>query len=188
MVQSTKGEQLVLVADHVPSQQFADMKSRGYWCSKEFLPGCFWRSVPVATSLRLGTETGRSVPVATSLRLGTETGQEEGAPKGKTDETRIQFCGLIATGRVVYSETDGEESMSTGGKKAMTFLCIGVDNGTYVDVAVQGAKGYLLGYVAVSGTAISKRRDGGDFLEIKTIRGVGLKGLASSAAAMKDGF
>ena len=180
MVQSTKGEQLVLVADHVPSQQFADMKSRGYWCSKEFLPGCYWRSVP----LRLGTETWRSVPSP----KGTETWREEGATKGKTDETRIQFCGLIATGRVVYSETDGEESMSTGGKKARTFLCIGVDNGTYVDVAVQGAKGYLLGYVAVSGTAISKRRDGGDFLEIKTIRGVGLKGLASSAAAMKDGF
>ena len=164
----------MLVADHVPSQQFADMKSRGYWCSKEFLPGCYWRSVPGRNEVATGTETWRSC--------------EEGATKGKTDETRIQFCGLIATGRVVYSETDGEESMSTGGKKAMTFLCIGVDNGTYVDVAVQGAKGYLLGYVAVSGTAISKRRDGGDFLEIKTIRGVGLKGLASSAAAMKDGF
>jgi hypothetical protein len=80
----------------------------------------------------------------------------------------------------VRCETEGEESFAT--THAITFLCIGVENGKYLDLIIHGAKGHLLGYAAVMGVARTKRPDSEDALEVQSIRGVSLRTLAFSEA------
>ena len=150
-----KDEQMVLLRDNHPSQMIQDMKTRGYWCAEEFLPGCYKRVNPVPQ---------RKLRCEKSLIVGMEQA-----------EYLVEFRGLIATSRVVHRETEGEESMSTGGHK-VTFLCIGYDNGQYVDVVVQGARGTLFNYIAVEGTGISKKPSG-ESLDVKKIRGIPLRSL-----------
>jgi len=74
----------------------------------------------------------------------------------------------------VYSEVDGEESAQSN----VTFLCVGYENGKYMDLIIHGKKGWLLGYAAVTGTAKTRHPDRDDGLEVTTIKGVGLKTLA----------
>jgi len=88
----------------------------------------------------------------------------------------VEFCGLIATGRVVHRDTEGEESADNG-KTTVTMLCIGVENGSYIDLIVHGDRGSLLGYVAVAGTAVTKQAEITESLEVKSIRGVSLRTL-----------
>ena len=79
------------------------------------------------------------------------------------------------TGRVVRKDTDDEESVG-GGSQTITFLCIGYDNGKFLDLIIPGARGHLLSNIAVSGTAVTKKVDT-ESLEVKTIRGVSLRSL-----------
>ena len=149
---SAKGEQIRLLADDHPTQIYQDLKTLGYWCAEEFFPGCYKRvSEAPQQKLRRGAST-----------LVAET------------EYTVDFCGLVATGRVVRCETDGDESASTGGRP-MTFLCIGYDNGKFMDLVVHGARGSLLGFSAVQGVAVQKR--GSETIEVKQIRGVTLRSL-----------
>jgi hypothetical protein len=92
-------------------------------------------------------------------------------------EYLVEFCGLIATGRVVHRDTDGEESSDVNN---VTLICIGTDNGVYVDLIMKGNKGHLLGYVAVKGTATTTDSRLCEHLEVDTIRGVSLKQLLDS--------
>ena len=166
---AAKGEQMILIADNAPSQMYQDMKSRGYWCAKEFFPGCY-RRVQEAPQRKLRTVKAGGKGKATVVGLAEK-------------EYTIEFCGLIATGRVVRCETDGDESFSgAAGAHAITFISIGYDNGKLMDLVVHGARGYLLGYVAVAGTAISKRAEGDESLEVKSIRGISLRGLCGQTA------
>jgi hypothetical protein len=90
----------------------------------------------------------------------------------------VHFRGLVATGRVVRCETDGEEAVST--QHCITFLCIGYDNGKFVDLVVHGARGYLLGFAAVEGVAKTRRPDTDEALEVKEIKGISLATLLST--------
>jgi hypothetical protein len=148
---------MVLLRDNHPSQMYQDMKARGYWCAEEFFPGCYKRVLEVPQRKLKCKKT-------------TIVGLEE-------PEYVVEFCGLVATGRIVRCETDGEESINTGGK-TITFLCIGYENGQFQDLVVHGAKGYLLGYVAVAGTAVCKKGGESETLQVKTIRGVSLHSVA----------
>jgi len=156
---STKGEQLILMRDYDPAQMFSDMKCRGYWCAEDFFPGCYLRVTPV-----LQSKLKRVQKVLTTEQ-----------------EYNVEFCGLIATGRVVRKDTDGEESVGSG-STTITFLCIGYDNGKFLDLIIPGARGYLLSNIAVSGTAIAKKADA-ESLEVKTIRGVSLRSLFPTVAS-----
>ena len=151
-----RGEQMILIKDSAPKQVFEDMKTRGYWLSEEFFPGCY-KDVKPAPQRKLKKTLALAEP-----------------------EYNVHFCGLIATGRVVRCETEGEESFAT--THAITFLCIGVENGKYLDLIIHGAKGHLLGYAAVMGVARTKRPDSEDALEVQSIRGVSLRTLAFSEA------
>lgn len=154
-----RGEQHLLISDAAPSQIYSDMKLRGYWCAAEFYPGCY-RHVRVAPQRKLK----RTIPTLL-----------------ETQEYIVEFCGLVATGRVVRCETDGEESASTGGgDRCVTFLCIGYDNGKFLDLVVHGAHGHLLGWAALVGTARTKYPDADAALEVVSVKGIGLKVLALS--------
>jgi len=156
VILSEKGEQMILLQDNNPLQMYHDMKTHGYWCAEEFFPGCYRRVKAVAQ---------RKLKRVQSNIIGSDT-----------PEYLVEFCGFIATSRIVSCETEGEESISTGGRK-MTFICIGYENGKYIDLVVPGARGSLLGYIAVAGTGITKNPDREESLEVKTIRGVGLRTL-----------
>ena len=154
------GNQTVLLPDSSPLQQIADLRTWGFWLSPKFLHGCYMRIID-----------SESMP------------QKK---QNKKTKKILQFCGLIATGRVVYRETDGEESLSGGGKKhgPITFICIGVDNGVYLDLVVQGGRGSLLAYSAIEGCAfieddfsLSKL----DMINIEKVRGVSLRELEDRA-------
>ena len=95
---------------------------------------------------------------------------------GTEKEHIVHFRGLIATGRVCRSETDGEESSQM--QNTVTFLCIGVDNGIYMDVIIHGNKGQLLGYAAVEGKG-KLRNLNDESVEVLSIKGVSLKTLIS---------
>ena len=154
----SKGEQSLLIRDDDPRQIYTDMKERGYWICKSFYPGCYKR---VSTA-----------PQRTLKRVKNNiVGMEE-------PEYIVHFCGLIATGRVVRCETDGDESMDTGGH-TITFLTIGYDNGKLLDMVVQGEKGYLLGFAAVEGKARTRNPDSDDALEVLSIHGMPLHKLAN---------
>jgi hypothetical protein len=86
-------------------------------------------------------------------------------------DTIVSFRGLIATGRVVRSDQDGEESSAV--QTAVTFLCIGVDKGSFLDLVVHGNKWSLLGYAAVEGKGRKKH----DSVEVLQIKGVSLRAL-----------
>jgi hypothetical protein len=154
-----RGEQLILIKDSAPSQIYEDMRTRGYWNCEEFYPGCY-KSVTAAPQRRLKRKKDATL------------GMEE-------KEYIVNFCGLIACGRVVYSEVDGEESAQSN----VTFLCVGYDNGKYLDLIVHGKKGWLLGFAAVEGTARTRNPDRDDGLEVVTIKGVGLRALAGQIAS-----
>ena len=156
MMLSAKGEQLVLCRDDDPKQICLDMKQRGYWLSAPFYPGCY-KEVAAAPQRKLKKVKNTLVGTA--------------AP-----EYDVSFRGLIATGRVVRCETDGEEAMSTAGH-CVTFICIGYDNGKFMDLIIHGAKGHLLGYTAVEGKAKTKRPDSDEALEVTSIKGVSLRQL-----------
>lgn len=149
---SQSGEQMVLLPDHIPSQQYADLKQYGYWVSKEFLHGCYKR---VETNTQRKFKTRK----ADNPFLTTET------------ETIVTFRGLIATGRVIRSDQDGEESSAV--QTTVTFLSIGVDNGSFLDLVIHGNKWSLLGYAAVEG----KGRMKNDSVEVLQIKGVSLRTL-----------
>lgn len=140
---STTGEQMTLLPEDHPTQQYSDMKQLGYWRSASFFPGCYKRIEHVTKSEK---------------------------------KTVVHFCGLLATGRIVRSETDGEESYPT--QSTLTFLCIGVDNGDFLDLVVKGGKGHLLGYAAVEGKGILRN----DTVDVQTIRPMRLSALSSSSA------
>jgi error-prone DNA polymerase len=148
-----KGEQLVLIKDSTPSQIYEDMRTRGYWNCAEFYPGCY-KQVRPAPQRRLRKK-------------------KDGVLGLEEKEYLVEFTGLIACGRVVYSEVDGEECAQSN----VTFLCVGYDNGKYLDLIVNGKKGWLLGFSAVSGTARTKNPDRDDGLEVVSIKGVSLKTL-----------
>lgn len=154
VILSSSGEQMILIKDSAPSQVFEDMKKRGYWLSEEFFPGCY-KTVKPAPQRKLKKSLALAEP-----------------------EYLVHFCGLIATGRVVRCETDGEESMATS--HCITFICIGYENGKYMDLVIHGAKGHLLGYAAVMGVARTKQPESEDALEVQSIRGVSLRTLAFS--------
>jgi hypothetical protein len=149
-----RGEQLILVKDSAPSQIYEDMRARGYWNCAEFYPGCYKQVRPLPQR-RLKRKKDATLAV-------------------DEKEYSVEFTGLIACGRVVYSEVDGEESAQSN----VTFLCVGYDNGKYMDLIVHGKKGWLLGYAAVTGTAKTRHPDRDDGLEVVSIKGVGLKTLA----------
>jgi len=149
---SAQGEQIRLLSDDHPSQMYQDFKTLGYWCSVEFFPGCYKR-VREAPQQKL--RRGASTLIADTEYL-------------------VEFRGLIATGRVVRCDTEGDESASTGGRP-MTFLCIGYANGQFMDLVIPGAKGALFGNIAVEGVATQK--SGSDTIEVKQIRGVALRSL-----------
>jgi len=153
----SKSVQTLLLSDEAPSQQYTDMKERGYWMSASFFPGCYKR-VAVVPQRKLNVKKG----------IVTET---------TVPEYKISFCGLIATGRVVRCESEGEETVGESHTTAVTFLCIGYENGKYLDVMVHGAKGGLLGYAAVEGTAIVRDPEMEEGIEVKMIRGVTLRSL-----------
>jgi hypothetical protein len=129
--------------DNHPSQQLADMKQRGYWLSAEFFPGCYKRI---------------------------ETVKQRKLDKEK--EYVVHFRGLIATGRIVHNDKEGEESM--GVQNTVTFLCIGVDNGIFLDLVIHGNKRHLLGYALVEGKG-KIRRETDESVEVSSIRGVPLR-------------
>ena len=150
-----KGEQRLLISDDNPRQILADMKERGYWLGDKFFPGCFYRST-IATQRKLSVIGG----VLGSI----------------TEEHTVNFRGLIATSRVVYSDLDGDESASMG-DDSVTLICIGYDNTKYLDLVIPGAKGYLLQYAAIEGhgTVCSPQNS----LKITSIRGIPLQDLIS---------
>lgn len=150
----SRGEQLVLVKDSSPSQIYEDMRSRGYWNCEEFFPGCY-KNVRPAPQRRLKRKKDATLAL-------------------EEKEYLVEFTGLIACGRVVYSEVDGEESAQSN----VTFLCVGYENGKYMDMIVHGKKGWLLGYAAVTGVAKTRHPDRDDGLEVVSIKGVGLRTLA----------
>lgn len=156
---STRGEQLIFSKNNDIQQVYRDMKQYGYWLSESFFPGCYKDIVPM---------TQRKLKKTKKYLTGIETPEYE-----------VRFCGLIATGRVVRCETDGDESVSAAKSHAITFICIGYDNKKFLDLVVHGARGYLLGYVAVEGVAITKNPELEDSLEVKEIRGVSLLKLIS---------
>lgn len=149
-----KGEQLILIKDSSPSQIYEDMRSRGYWNCSEFYPGCYKQVRPVPQRRLRKKKDGL-------------LGMEE-------KEYLVEFTGLVACGRVVYSEVDGEESAQSN----VTFLTVGYDNGKYMDLIIHGKKGWLLGFSAVTGTARTRNPDRDDGLEVVSIKGVSLKTLA----------
>jgi hypothetical protein len=149
-----RGEQLVLIKDSEPSQIYEDMRSRGYWMCEEFFPGCY-----------------KQVKAAPQRRLKAKKGALAIAEK----EYLVHFCGLIATGRVVYSENEGEEASPCAD---VTLITIGYDNGKFMDLAIRGKKGYLLGFAAVEGVARTRYPDREEGFEVQSIRGVGLRTLA----------
>ena len=155
-----KGEQLVLCRDTDPIQMYRDMKQRGYWLSSEFYPGCY-REITEAPQ--------RKLKKVNNTLVGTES-----------PEYIVEFRGLIATGRVVRCETDGDEAVSGGGGKTITFLCIGYDNGKFMDLMVHGAKGHLLGFTAVEGKGKIRRPDSEDTVEVLSIKGVSLNSLTKA--------
>jgi hypothetical protein len=147
------GEQLILIKDSAPSQIYEDMRTRGYWNCEEFFPGCY-KHVRPAPQRRL------------KRKKDTTIGLEE-------KEYLIDFTGLIACGRVVYSDVDGEESAQSN----VTFLCVGYENGKYLDLIIHGKKGWLLGFSAVQGVAKTHNPDLEEGLEVVSIKGIGLKSL-----------
>ena len=153
IVKSSKLEQRLLIPDEHPAQILLDYKARGYWCAQEFMPGCYLRVSPV--------------------KQRTLTAKKQTLVMAKP-EYCVEFCGLIATGRVVHRDTDGEESADNG-QSTVTMMCIGVENGSYIDLIVHGDRGALLGYVAVAGTAVTKQSEITESLEVKSIRGVSLR-------------
>lgn len=157
MMVPAKGEQLVLCRDDDPIQIYLDMKQRGYWMSAAFYPGCY-KEVTAAPQ--------RKLKKLKNTLVGTERPEYE-----------VNFRGLIATGRVVRCETDGEEGITEAANHCVTFLCIGYDNGKFMDLIIHGAKGFLLGFTAVEGKAKTKRPDSDEALEVISIKGVSLKSL-----------
>jgi DNA polymerase III alpha subunit len=156
---SAKGEQLIFAKDDDPQQMYRDMKQHGYWLSSKFFPGCYKDVAQVKQ---------RKLRKTKNTMVGTDTPEYE-----------VRFCGLIATGRVVRCETDGDESHSGAAAHCITFICIGYDNGKYLDLVIHGPRGYLLGWAAVEGVAICRRPDSEDALEVKEIQGVSLATLQS---------
>jgi hypothetical protein len=154
-----RGEQLILIKDSVPSQICEDMRARGYWMCEEFFPGCYKTVRPVAQR-RLKKKKDTTLAV-------------------DEKEYIVEFTGLIACGRVVYSEVDGEES---GPQSNTTFLCVGYDDGKYMDLIIHGKKGWLLGFAAVQGTARTRHPDRDDGLEVVSIKGIGLRTLCQATA------
>jgi hypothetical protein len=153
-----KGEQRLLISDDDPRQILTDMKERGYWLGERFFPGCYYRS-----------------EVAAQRKLNVVGGVLSGST---CEERTIYFRGLIATGRVVYSEVDDEESATTdAGAGTVTLICIGYDNKKYLDLVIPGAKGHLLQYAAIEGraTVIAPY----DTLKIVSVCGVSLKSIIS---------
>jgi hypothetical protein len=146
-----------LIKDSAPSQIYEDMRTRGYWNCEEFFPGCY-KTVAPAPQRRLKRKKDATLAL-------------------DEKEYIVSFCGLIACGRVVYSEVDGEESAQSN----VTFLCVGYDNGKYLDLIVHGKKGWLLGFSAVQGVAKTRYPDRDDGLEVVSIKGIGLKTLALSS-------
>lgn len=155
-----KGEQTLLIKDNTPEQIYRDMKQLGYWCAPEFFPGCYKR-VSVAQQ--------RKLKIAKTMLTTADP------------EYTVHFCGLIATGRVVRCDTDGDES--TDVKHSVTMLCIGYDNGKFLDLVIHGAKGHLLGYAAVEGKGKCRRPDSEDHIEVTSIKGVSLRTLKGTLAA-----
>jgi hypothetical protein len=147
------GEQLILIKDSAPSQIYEDMRTRGYWNCEEFFPGCY-KHVRPAPQRRLKRKKDITI------------GLEE-------KEYLVDFTGLIACGRVVYSGVDGEESAQSN----VTFLCVGYENGKYLDLIIHGKKGWLLGFSAVQGVAKTHNPDLEEGLEVVSIKGIGLKSL-----------
>jgi len=157
MMIPASGEQLLLISDDKPEQAYHDMKTRGYWLGAAYFPGCYCRIKPVA--------------------------QRRLKSSGLADtEYSVSFRGLIATGRVVRCDTDGEESESTA--HAVTFLCIGYDNNKYLDLVIHGAKYNLLGYIAVEGKGKTTRPLSDDRLEVTSIKGVSLHSLLTPAQSV----
>lgn len=163
IIKSSKPEQRLLIPDEDPSQIIQDFKTRGYWCAQEFIPGCYLRVSPVKQ---------RTLTTKKQMLAMTKP------------EYCVEFCGLIATGRVVHKDTEGEESEGSG-KSTVTMLCIGTENGSYIDLIVHGDRGSLLGYVAVAGTAMTKQAEITESLEVKSIRGVSLRTLMESSERKK---
>lgn len=152
---SKSGEQMVLMPDNVPSQQYADFKQFGYWLSKDFFHGCYRR---VETKAQRKLKTFQNACIVTEK------------------EHIVHFRGLIATGRVCRSDTDGEESSQV--QNTVTFLCIGVDNGIFLDLVIHGNKWQLLGYAAVEGKG-KVRNPTDESVEVTTIKGISLKALTA---------
>ena len=146
--------QKVLLPDNNKYQIYSDILKYGYWLTKEFLPNCYL------------------------------TVEENIKPKDIKKKYLIRFCGLVATGRVVYSSIDSGSdnevlSLSKTHKKAITFLCIGYDNDKYIDVIVHGARNYLLGYSVVSGICYSEtdNLNSIELFECSKIKGLSYKSL-----------
>ena len=158
---AAKGTQLVLIKDSDPSQIYEDMRSRGYWIAEEFYPGCY-KQVKAAPQRRLAKG-----------KRGTLAMEEK--------EYLVNFCGLIATGRVIYSETDGEESAP---HTDVTMITIGYDNGKFMDLVIRGKKGYLLGFAAVEGQARTRYPDKDEGFEVQSIKGVGLRALSGRTPSL----
>ena len=152
---SLSGEQMMLMPDNHPSQQLTDMKMRGYWLSTEFFPGCYKRVEQVKQ---------RKMKQTVILSY---------------EEYIVNFRGLIATGRVVHSDKEGEESVAV--QNTVTFICIGVDNGIFLDLVVHGNRYNLLGYAAVEGRGKIKRKND-ESVEVTSIKGVSLTTLVKMSS------
>jgi error-prone DNA polymerase len=125
-------EQSLLVDQETPTQAILDMKSLGYWLTKDFLPGCFVKEDP---------------------------------QKRLDGKRKVQFRGLIATGRTV--QRNGS---------VCTLLCIGVENGIFYDLVLADiARSNLFQWCVVEGKGFL--REGVQTIDIENIRGVSISSL-----------
>jgi error-prone DNA polymerase len=152
----SQGEQLRLTQmfqkENPAQQDFNDMRDFGYWLSDKFLEGCgIW---PVAQQ-----------PL--EKWFGTTKEQQQ---------TKVQFRGLIATGRVL--RRDG----------LVTLLTIGVANQHFVDLVCPDIdQSCVFSYVAVEGKGLYEKRGSLETIQVDTIHGVSLATLRMREVPMKFG-
>jgi len=79
----------------------------------------------------------------------------------------VEFCGLIATGRLVRHT----------GQRPVVLVCIGVANKRYIDLVIGAATSAILGHTALRGKGILTRRGAIETVEVVKIRGVSLEEL-----------
>ena len=89
----------------------------------------------------------------------------------KKGAVRLRFCGPIASGRI------------TDAGSVLTVIAIGVGNGHYVDLVIEGKRSELFGYFAVSGVGIWSKRGSIETITVERIGGVSIATLLQNNKA-----